>query len=127
MNQKEQYGAYTPDFLVFSTNPPTDTKTVKLKGGQGVLERGTVIAFGKDAVGEAGLAWEDVTNQVADCVLCDDVDTGTDDTVQVTGHAYRVGHLSRQALKFGKTKTELTPEAEQQLQYTGILLSNTML
>lgn len=126
-NAKETIGNANPDILVYSNQPVPDTKTLKLASGQGELKRGTVIAFTEAAPASNGKAWDGTAGQIADCILCDDVDTGTTAGNVVVGHAYRVGHLCRQAIKFGAGATELTDAAEKQLHNAGILLSNAVL
>lgn len=127
MNVKEIVGTCTPDFLLYNNQPAPDVKTIQLASGQGVLERGTVIAFTEAAPASNGTAWTGAAGQVADCVLCDEADTGDTAGNEVVGGAYRVGHLTRQALKFGGAVTELTAAAEKQLRDAGILLSNAVL
>lgn len=124
----ELYDKHEPDMLVYDTKETLDTKTVQLTAGQGTLARGTVIAFPAATPGVGGVAWTGADGQAADCVLCDDADTGASGaTGSVVGHAYRTGHLCRQALLFGTGVTELTEAAEKQLRDGGIMLSDAVL
>lgn len=127
MLSNETMGTHVPDFLVYDSKLPMDTMTVTVKSGAGKLKRGTVLAFTAAAPYTEGAAWTGAADQVAGCVLCDDVDTGTETGGAVVAHAYRVGHLCRQALLFGDGATELTEAAEKQLADAGITLSNAVL
>lgn len=127
MRANETIGTHVPDFLVYDSKLPMDTMTVTLKSGAGILKRGTVIAFTADTPYTAGDAWAGATGQVAGCVLCDSVDTGAEAGSTVAAHAYRTGHLCRQALLFGTGVTELTEAAEKQLADAGIYLSDAVL
>ena len=126
-NARELIGTNQNDNLIYSNQPPPLTKTIQLASGQGVLERGTVIAFPEATPGEDGVAWTGATGTVTGCVLWDDVDTGGTTGDTVVGHAYRAASLTRQALKFGQGATEITAAAEQQLRYGGILLNNMVM
>lgn len=126
MLANELIGTCEPDYLVYDTKIPIDTKTITLKSGAGVVARGTVIAFAADKPGIEGAPWTGAGSEVANCIICDDVDTGNDAGTSVVAHAYRSGHFARQALILGTGATELSQPAEKQLEDAGIYLSNVV-
>jgi hypothetical protein len=122
---RENIGKYEPDFLVYDTKIPIDTKTIQAQSGQGTLKRGTVIAV--TASDFTGAAWTGDGGQIADSILCDDVDTGDTGGSSVLAHAYRSGHFARQALIYGAAVTEISETGEKELRDAGIYLSNAVL
>lgn len=115
----ETLGEFTYDNLVYDDKFALDTKTIKMTAGQGNILRGSVISVA--VVGGEGTLW--AGSGIADCVLCNDVDTGAAIGDPVVAHAYRTGHLNRQALIVADGQT-LNVAAENQLRDAGIYLSN---
>ncbi len=130
-NLNETIGTMEYDGLIYDGKHPVDVKTVQVRAGQGVLERGTVLAIsegtgGDDAMailGTTAIADETLT---ADCVLADPVDTGDAIGTAVVGVAYRSGHLTRQKL-IVKDAYTMTAKDEAVLRNGGIFLSNAVL
>lgn len=123
MKGNETIGKFKPDNLIYDPKMPIDTKTVELASGQGVIQRGSVI--GLTAPETEGALWSDATDEVADSIVCDDVDTGDATGDKVVVEAYRMGHFTRQELIVADGK-ELTKKAEKQLSDAGIYLSNAV-
>lgn len=108
--------------LVADISFPLQTGGVSLKGGQGVLVAGSVIA--KNADGKFVLATE-VAGLVAHSVLTDAVDTGaTGATAEVVATVYLSGVLNRKALVFGGTASAAIHEAG--LRTQGIYLKDVL-
>lgn len=127
MKAYETVGEFTPDFLVYDTKFPVDTKTIPIASGVGVLARGSVIAVPATNPSAGYALWSGAEGETADCVLCDDIDTGDTTGSIVIAHAYRSGHLCRQALILGGSLGALTDAAEAQLRDAGIYLSNAVI
>jgi len=113
------------DNLVNSTFPPPLTTGVKLRGGQGVLVRGTVLALSSVsgdmvALGTAAAGGETLT---AGYILTDPSDTG--DGGAVPAIAYRTGHFNRPALIMAEGY-DMTRADEENLRSGGILLSDAL-
>lgn len=71
---------------------PVDTFGIDLKAGQGLLERGTVLAP-DETDGSMVILGEDTTG-TANCILCDDVDTGTSASADsIPAVAYSAGEF----------------------------------
>lgn len=117
------------DGLVNSVYLPADTFVVKLKAGQGVLKRGTALALsGGEAgtgqmviLGTAAAANEALT---ANCILCDDTDTGTGDAVAAL--AYRTGHFNGNRLIVAEGYS-ITAADKEHLRSGGILLDDAII
>lgn len=123
MKGNEKVGEFNPDNLIYDSKLSYDTKTISIPSGQGEVKRGTLIAFtDPDA---PGVIWTGAEGEVANCIICDDVDTGDTEGSTTVAHAYRTGHFTRQALILGED--ELTKKAEKQLEDAGIYLSNAVL
>lgn len=97
---------------------PVQTSGIKLKGGQGVLLAGSVIA--KDAEGKYILANETPGLKVHS-ILADDIDTGVAD---VTAIVYLSGVFNRKKLIFGGTANAAT--FEEDLRTQGIYLKDVL-
>ena len=115
----ENLGAVGFDNLIHSTNPPAEVFSVELAAGQGVLERGTLLAktdggFVKISAGTTGKA---------NAVLADTVDTG--DGATVTATAYRTGHFNTNGLKVADGY-DITDADKEALRTVGILLSDAV-
>lgn len=122
MKGRAEIGRFTPDELIYDALHPLDIKTIELDSGLETVERGTVIAI------ESGkcVVWDGSAGQEARYIACDDIDTGETPGSKVVAFAYRSGHFNRNSLIFGTGATELTDEAERQLQDAGIYLSTAM-
>ncbi|MED3965035.1 head decoration protein [Niallia taxi] len=120
MNLNEQVGEFKYSNLFAGTSVPVDIKGVRLKSGQGLLLKGTVLG-----ITTAGLAVKvnsaatDGSN-TADCILTDDVDT----TTEVVTTAYISGLFNRQALIFGGTDT--AEKHEKTLRTLNIILKDNL-
>lgn len=122
--------AFNPDNLFNSNEPAADTFSVSLRAGQGKLARGTVLALSTGTGGKSDmviLGTATVTNETltANCILCDDVDTGAVAGTAIVALAYRTGHFNRNALitKSGFTWSITEKEA---LRAGGILLDDAL-
>lgn len=133
----ENIGAVEYDGLIVGNVPVADVFTVKIRkqASEAVtLKRGTVLALsasgtaadgnmvilGTEAHKTSGTADEVLT---ANCVLCDDVEVGTD--ADVTALAYRTGHFARNKL-IVMTGYTMTAADEQALREGGILLDDAI-
>lgn len=112
--------------FVNATKPERDTFHVNVRAGQGVLRRRSALAL--SAGGAAGMALlgtdaAEGETLTANCILAEDVDTGTSGTA--TAIAYRTGHFNRNALicKEGYT---LTAADEEELRKGGIFLDDAI-
>ena len=122
--RNEIIGVSEPDNLIFDDKFPLDVKSVNIVSGQGLLKRGALIAIPDD--GE-GLLWSETAGEIADCILCDDLDTGDTATADIfVGTAYRSGHFIRQSIIVAEG-VELTDAAETELRNGGIYLSNAQI
>jgi len=119
MRMDETIGKLEQDNLIFDTTHPIDVKSITLVGGKNFIKRGTLI-------NSNGEVWSGKSNEIADCILCDDIDTGTTGGSSMVVAAYRSGHFIRQSIIVAEGKT-LSPEAETQLRNNGIFLSNAVL
>ncbi|MBG9548394.1 head decoration protein [Cytobacillus firmus] len=116
-------GESSVDNLFNDVTVPLLTKSVKLQAGQGVLLRGTVLGV----ITASGLA---VTvnsantdgSEKADCILTDDVDTGTTDPVVAT--AYSSGLFNANALIVGGTDT--VDKHKKELRTLGIFIKESL-
>lgn len=108
------------DNLIGSTNPPAEVFSVKLKSGQGVLERGSLLAKGDD---DAMELISSSTTGKANAILADPIDTGDSDPVN--GIAYRTGHFNGNALTVAEGY-EITAADKEALRVAGILLSDAV-
>lgn len=107
------------DNLIAGVYPPTEVFSVKLKAGQGVLKRGTILAEG-----DSGLEFMGESNTgKANAVLAEDVDTGSDEAV--VGIAYRTGHFNANAL-ITEDGYQITAADKETLRRAGILLSDAV-
>lgn len=128
-------GSIGQDNLIAKLYPPAKTFGVKIEAGQGVLERGTVLAMtdgGTCIVAgsvytkttppatEGGESTTESVTPLANCVLTDPVDASG--TKTVTAVAYRTGHFNCKALIWAKDYTP-TIEDKEELRKGGILLS----
>lgn len=103
------------DGLIVDINPPADVFAVKVKAGQGVLKRGSLLSL---ADGEVSLM---NTGGTANCILAEDVDA----TESVNGLAYRTGHFAADKLIVAEGY-KITAADKEALRDVGILLSDAM-
>ena len=113
------------DGLIVDNTPPADAFTVTLRKGQGVLKRGAVLAISSAdrAMVLLGTDPDGGETLTANCILCDDTDTG--DTADIYGIAYRTGHFNRKGV-ITKDGTTLGANDEEELRKGGILLSDAL-
>lgn len=125
----ENVGVMTSDNLIYDSKHPIDVKSVKIRSGQGLLKRGSVLSLSSGDVGDKNHVILGTTAEVdeiltADAILCDDVETGSIEGTTVYATAYRSGHFSRNNL-FVKEAYSLTQDDETELRNGGIFLSHT--
>lgn len=134
----ETLGHVGPDNLIADMYPPTDVFSVKLKAGQGELQRGTLLASGDNGMTMIAAA----TTGKANAVLAEPVDTGeaaANDTAggadsedtgtakaeTVTAIAYRTGHFNTNRLIVAEGY-EITAADREALRVAGILTSDAV-
>lgn len=115
----ENLGAVGFDNLINGVNPPAEVFSVELAAGQGVLERGTLLATADGGMVKISAA----TTGKANAVLADPVDTGNGDAVIAT--AYRTGHFNTNSLIVADGY-EITAADKEALRVAGILLSDAV-
>lgn len=108
--------------------PPADVAHRPMRAGQGVLERGSVLALSSGTAGDGALVLlgtTAVSNEtlIAECVLAEDVDTGAEVGDEVVGLVYRTGHFGRNRVTVKEGYT-LTAADERALHSNNILLSD---
>lgn len=106
------------DNLFHGVNPPAEVFGVELAAGQGILERGTLLATSDGGMVKISSA----TTGKANAVLADDADT-TDGAV--TAVAYRTGHFNGNALIVADGY-EITEADKEALRGVGILISDAV-
>lgn len=119
-NLCNKVGEVSQDNLIAKLFPPAETFGITVAGGEGKLERGTVMALTEDGtyvVLDGSAAVE------ANCILADPVDASGEDSV--TAVAYRTGHFNRKALIVATGYT-MTIRDKENLRKGGILLSDMM-
>lgn len=104
--------------LFNSAYPPADVFGVELAGGQGILERGTLLATSDGGMVKISAT----TTGKANAVLAETIDTG--DGV-VYGQAYRTGHFNGNALIVADGY-EITAADKEALRVAGILVSDAV-
>jgi len=110
-------GSMSPDNLLNSTYPPAEVFSVQLAEGQGVLERGTLLAVADGGMVKISAA----TTGKANAVLAETVDTGD----SVFGIAYRTGHFNGNCLIVADDY-EITAADKEALRVAGILISDAV-
>lgn len=118
----ETLGHVGHDNLIADMYPPTDVFSVKLKAGQGELQRGTLLAAGADGSMEK---ISTATTGKANAVLSDPVDTGDAEGEAVPGIAYRTGHFNTNRLIVAEGY-EITAADREALRVAGILTSDAV-
>jgi len=118
----ENLGGVRPDNLIAASYPPADVFSVQLAAGQGILERGTLLARKDDGTME--MIGTDTTGK-ANAVLSDPVDTGDDEGEALPGIAYRTGHFNTNRLIVAGGY-EITAADREALRMAGILTSDAV-
>lgn len=103
--------------LFNSAYPPADVFGVELAAGQGVLERGTLLAVSDGGMVKISAA----TTGKANAVLAETVDTAE----TTYGQAYRTGHFNANALIVAASY-EITAADKEALRVAGILVSDAV-
>lgn len=119
----ENLGGVGFDNLIADSYPPTDVFSVQLASGQGILERGTLLARKDD--GTMVMIGTETTGK-ANAVLSDPVDTGDSaEGEAVPGIAYRTGHFNTNRLIVAEGY-EITAADREALRVAGILTSEAV-
>lgn len=119
----EKIATMGADNLINSANPPADVFSVKLKPGQGVLVRGSLLARNTD--GQMELISSTTTGK-ANAILTDTIDTGeASEGDPVNGIAYRTGHFNGNVLN-AATGYTITAADKEALRIAGILISDAV-
>lgn len=123
----ENLGAMSYDNLINNSGIPLVTALRKIKGGQGVMKRGTALALSTGTAGDGSLVLLGTTavaDEVltANAILADEVDTGT---AGVQGEVYLTGHFNTNAL-ITKDEAELTAPQIEEFRIRGIFLDAMM-
>ena len=119
MRLDETVGSVGFDNLINGVYPPAEPFHVQLAAGQGVLERGALLATADGGMVLISAA----TTGKANAVLANTVDTGTGEAVM--GVAYRTGHFNANALIVGDGY-EITAADKEALRSAGILISDAV-
>lgn len=118
----ENLGSVGYDNLINGLYPQAEVFSVQLAAGQGVLERGTLLAAAEGGM----LMISDTTTGKANAVLTDTVDTGpTGEGGTVTATAYRTGHFNGNKLIVADGY-EITAADKEALRVAGILISDAV-
>ena len=119
----ENLGGVGFDNLIADSYPPADVFSVQLAAGQGILERGTLLARKDDGTME--MIGTETTGK-ANAVLSDPVDTGDSaEGETVPGIAYRTGHFNTNRL-IAAEGYEITAADREALRTAGILTSEAV-
>lgn len=128
MRLDENLGSVTFDNLVNQNAPEADVFSVSMRAGLGIVTRGTVLALSAGTAGDASMVILGTTAVVdetltANCILAQDIDTGSSAGAAVNALAYRTGHFNRNMLtvKAGYTFADVD---EENLRKGGILLDD---
>ena len=113
----ENLGSVGYDNLVNGIAPGAEVFSVQIAAGQGVLERGTLLAATEGGMVKISAA----TTGKANAVLAEAVDA----TEAVTGIAYRTGHFNANALIVADGY-EITAADKEALRVAGILISDAV-
>lgn len=119
----ENLGGVGFDNLIADSYPPADVFSVQLAAGQGILERGTLLARKDDGTME--MIGTETTGK-ANAVLSDPVDSGDSaEGETVPGIAYRTGHFNTNRLIVAEGY-EITAADREALRTAGILTSDAV-
>lgn len=113
----ENLGTVGYDNLVSGIAPGAEVFSVQIAAGQGVLERGTLLAATDGGMVKISAA----TTGKANAVLAEAVDA----TEAVTGIAYRTGHFNANTLIVADGY-EITAADKEALREVGILISDAV-
>ena len=113
----ETIGSVGFDNLIHGVYPPAEVFSVALAAGQGVLERGTLLATTDDGMAKISAT----TTGKANAVLAETVDA----TEAVVGIAYRTGHFNGNCLIVADGY-EITAADKEALRVAGILISDAV-
>jgi hypothetical protein len=115
----ENLGSVGYDNLINGINPPAEVFHVELAAGQGILERGTLLATAEGGMVKISSA----TTGKANAVLADPIDTGAGEAVIAV--AYRTGHFNANKLIVADGY-EITAADKEALRVAGILISDAV-
>ena len=115
----ENLGTVGFDNLINGIYPPAEVVHVELAAGQGVLERGTLLATAEGVMVKISSA----TTGKANAVLADPIDTGAGEAVVAV--AYRTGHFNANKLIVADGY-EITAADKEALRVAGILISDAV-
>lgn len=115
----ETIGAVGFDNLINGAYPAAEVFGVEVKAGQGILQRGTLLATADGGMVKISAA----TTGKANAVLADPVDTGNGDAVAAI--AYCTGHFNKNSLIVGDGY-EITAADREALRVAGILISDAV-
>lgn len=115
----EVIGSVGFDNLFNGSTPGAEVFSVEVAAGQGVLERGTLLATADGGMVKISAA----TTGKANAVLAESVDTGEGGAV--TAIAYRTGHFNANSLLVAEGY-EITAADKEALRGVGILLSDAV-
>ena len=113
----ENLGTVGFDNLINGLTPGAEVFTVQLAAGQGVLERGTLLATADGGM----VKISEGTTGKANAILAEAVDA----TEAVTGIAYRTGHFNANTLIVADGY-EITAADKEALRGVGILISDAV-
>lgn len=88
---------FTPDSLIVSADFPILKDGIGLKGGQGVLNRGSLIV--KNADGSGVIASAEATDAKVFGILTDKIDTGSESGANVPAVCYTTGVFNPDAIE----------------------------
>lgn len=114
----ENLGSVGFDNLVNGANPPAEVFSVTLAAGQGILERGTLLASAEGGM----VKISEATTGKANAVLAEPADTTGG---AVHGIAYRTGHFNANKLIVADGY-EITAADKEALRVAGILISDAV-
>ena len=115
----ETLGAVGFDNLIAGITPAAEVFSVQVAAGQGVLERGTLLATADGGMVKISSA----TTGKANAVLAEAVDTGAGEAVNAI--AYRTGHFNANTLIVADGY-EITAADKEALRGVGILVSDAV-
>ena len=113
----ENLGTVGYDNLINGLTPGAEVFSVQIAAGQGILERGTLLAATEGGMVKIGPA----TTGKANAVLAEDIDTAE----STTGIAYRTGHFNANKLIVADGY-EITAADKEALRVVGILISDAV-
>lgn len=108
----KKLGEMNYDGLITDITPKTQVRagTIRKLGTAGTLKRGTILAKSSGTAGDGKLVILGTTaasneTLTPDCILCDDVDVGTDNDVPVTVYTAGCFATEKVIVKSGYTVT----------------------